>query len=456
MRSGKPPLSRPSHLSRLSRLSGLAAAAALAATVFAATAVTGAPPSAGEHRTGAAGAPAASKKAARHWVNTWTSMPQLTEPHNMPPAPFTEDGLVMEDTTLRQTVRVTVGGDRVRLRFSNAFGGTALPITAASVALPADGKAGVAAIRPGTSRALTFSGRSSTVVPVGAQVVSDPLDMRVRPGANLTVTLYLAEGQASNEITSHPGSRTTSHLLRGNHLNAGDLPGATPTDHWYFLSGVETWSARSTRAVAVVGDSLTDGRGSTTNGNDRWPDQWFDRLQDRRHTPRVAVLNQAAGGNRVLHDGLGPNLLARLDRDVLAQTGVESLIVFEGVNDIGTAEATEAAQKRVAADLVAAYEQIVTRAHARGIEVYGATLTPFGDNAMYDDPAGHRESARQTVNDWIRTGGRFDGVIDFDRAVRDPGSPDRLRPDVHDGDWLHLNPKGYGLLAAAVPDRVFR
>ncbi|GAA2388335.1 SGNH/GDSL hydrolase family protein [Streptomyces glaucosporus] len=445
--------------SRLSRLSGLAAAAALVATVFAASAVTGAPPTAGEERAGAAsGSPAtpASEGRARQWVNSWTSMPQLTEPHNMPPAPFTRDGLVLEDTTLRQTVRVTVGGDRLRLRFSNAFGGTALPVTAVSVALPAGGKAGTSAIRPGTSRPVTFGGRSSTVIPVGAQAVSDPLDLKVAPGTNLTVTTYLAEGQASNEITSHPGSRTTSHLLRGNHVHAEDLPGATPTDHWYFLSGVEVHTKKSTAAVAVLGDSLTDGRGSTTNGNDRWPDQWFDRLQSRRSTSGIAVLNQGAGGNRVLDDGLGPNVLARLDRDVLAQSGVEWLIVFEGVNDIGTAEATEAAQKRVADDLIAAYDQIVTRAHAQGIEVYGATLLPFGGNGMYDDPAGLRERTRRTVNEWIRTGGRFDAVIDFDRAVRDPRDPGRLRADVHDGDWLHLNPKGYGMLADAIPYHLFR
>ncbi|GAA2441735.1 SGNH/GDSL hydrolase family protein [Streptomyces macrosporus] len=452
---------RPSRLPGLSRLSGLVAAAALATTVFAASTVTGALPTTAEDRTGTAPAgspasPASTEKHARHWVNTWTSMPQLTEPHNMPPAPFTRDGLVLDDTTLRQTVRVTVGGDRLRLRFSNAFGGTALPITAVSVALPAGGKAGTSAIRPGTSRPVTFGGRSSTVVPVGAQVVSDPLRLAVAPGTNLTVTTYLAEGQASNDITSHPGSRTTSHLLRGNHVDAEELPGATPTDHWYFLSGVEVLSGRSTEAVAVLGDSLTDGRGSTTNGNDRWPDQWFDRLQSRRSTSGIAVLNQAAGGNRVLDDGLGPNVLARLDRDVLAQSGVEWLIVFEGVNDIGTAEATEAAQKRVADDLVAAYDQIVTRAHAQGIEVHGATLLPFGGNGMYDDPAGLRERTRRTVNEWIRTSGRFDAVIDFDRAVRDPENPDRLLPTVHDGDWLHLNPEGYGMLADAIPYHLFR
>ncbi|MBA9002980.1 SGNH/GDSL hydrolase family protein [Thermomonospora cellulosilytica] len=382
-------------------------------------------------------------------------MPQLTEPHNMPPAPFTQDGLVMADSTLRQTVRVSVGGRHVRLRFSNAFGGAALPITKASVALPLGGAAGVGAIRAGTSRPVTFNGRPSVVVPVGAQMVSDPLGFDLAAGSNLTVTIYLADGQASNDITSHPGSRTTSYLLAGDHVGAGDLPGATPTDHWYFLSGVEVWSRRGTAAVAVLGDSLTDGRGSTTNGNDRWPDRLFDRLRSSPATANVAVLNQAAGGNRVLNDGLGPNVLARLDRDVLAQSGVAWLIVFEGVNDIGTAEATPTAQRKVAADLIAAYEQIIVRAHAQGIRVYGATLTPFGGNAMYDDPQGHRETARQTVNRWIRTAGRFDGVVDFDAATRDPADPRRLLAAFDTGDHLHLNPAGYKAMADAVPTGLF-
>jgi lysophospholipase L1-like esterase len=385
-----------------------------------------------------------------NWVNTWTSMPQLTEPGNMPPPPFTQDGLVMADTTLRQTVRVTVGGPHLRLRFSNAFGGAALPITAASVALPAGGRAGVAAIEPGSARPVTFNGRAATTIPVGAQVVSDPLAFPVAPRTNLTVTVYLRNGQASNNITSHPGSRTTSHLLAGNHLGDTDLPGATPTDHWYFLSGVEVLAARGTAGVVMLGDSLTDGRGSTTNGNDRWPDQFADRL---RH---LAVLNQAAGGNRVLNDGLGPNALARLDRDVLAQSGAEWLVVFEGVNDIGTAAATPEAQHQIAADLIAAYEQIVVRAHAQGIEVFGATITPFGGNTGYDDPAGLREAARQTVNQWIRTSRVFDAVIDFDKVVRDPAAPRQLLPAYDTGDHLHMNPAGYRALANAVPARLFR
>ncbi|MGP3913469.1 SGNH/GDSL hydrolase family protein [Nonomuraea sp. 10N515B] len=385
-----------------------------------------------------------------HWVDTWTAMPQLTEPHNLPPAPYTAGNLVMADSTLRQSVRVSAGGQRIRLRFSNAFGGAPLPITRVTVAFPAGGRAGVSAIQPGTARPVTFHGRPSTTVPAGALVVSDPLDLQLPAGSVLAVTVYLAEGQASSAITSHPGSRTTSYLAKGNQADAEDLAAATPVDHWYFLSSIEVWSKRSTAALVLLGDSLTDGRGSTTNLNNRWPDQLFDRLG--RSGPAIA--NQAAGGNRVLNDGLGPAALARLDRDVLARSGAAWLIVFEGVNDIGTASATQDAQKKVADELIAAYDQIIVRAQARDLAVYGATLTPFGGNS-YDDAQGLRDATRQAVNDWIRTSGRFDAVIDFDRAVRDPADPRRLLTSYDVGDGLHLSPAGYQALAHAVPARLF-
>ncbi|MDT0268410.1 SGNH/GDSL hydrolase family protein [Streptomyces sp. DSM 44915] len=432
------------------RLARLAALAALPLTLLAGPAATGA---------GAAQAPApparptaADDDAGYRWVGSWTAMPQLTEPANLPPPPFTGDTGVLADATLRQTVRITSGGERFRLAFSNEFGGAPLPLTEVTVALPRDGRAGVAEIEPGSGRPVTFSGgRPSVTVPVGARYVSDPIDVPLLPGSNLTVSVYLATGQASLDVTSHPGSRTTSHLVAGNHAAAGELPGATPTDHWYFLSGVEAWSPPGSSATAILGDSLTDGRGSTTNGNDRWPDRLFDRLAAEPATARVALLNQAAGGNRVLNDGLGPSVLARLDRDVIAQSGVDRLILFEGLNDIGTAEATEAAQLAVTDELITAYDQIVSRAHAHDIEVVGATLLPFGDNEMYDDPDGWRASARAEVNAWIRDSGRFDAVLDFDAVARDPERPDRLRPDIHVGDWLHLNPTGYRLLADSVP-----
>ncbi|HEY7009125.1 MAG TPA: SGNH/GDSL hydrolase family protein [Jatrophihabitantaceae bacterium] len=399
--------------------------------------------------------PAATVHAARaSWVSSWAAMPQLTEPSNMPPAPFTQPGQVLTDTTLRQTVHVSLGAQVLRLRFSNAFGGAPLPLTAVSVALPTGGQAGVSAIQPGTTRSVTFDGHASTVVPTGALVVSDPVRLDVPAQANVTVTAYLADGQASDDITSHPGSRTTSYLLRGDELNASDLPGATPVDHWYFLSDLEVLAPAGSSAVDVVGDSLTDGRGSTTNGNDRWPDQLSARLQAHADTRRTGVINEAAGGNRVLNDGLGPNLLARFDRDVLAQTEISSVIVFEGVNDIGTAAATPSDQAAVGDELIAAYEQLVRRAHAHGLPVYGATITPFGGNSMYDDPAGLREQTRLRVNAWIRTSGTFDAVLDFDQVARDPQQPARLRPDFDVGDHLHLNPLGYAALAAAVPLRL--
>jgi lysophospholipase L1-like esterase len=390
------------------------------------------------------------------WVNTWTAMPQLTEPANMPPPPYTQENLVFADSTLRQTMRVSVGGQTMRLRFSNAFGGTALPITGVSVAVPAGGQAGVSAIQAGSARPVTFHGKPAVDVPVGAQVVSDPIDFALAPRTNVTVTMYLAKGQATNNITSHPGSRTTSYMVTGNHIGDSDLPGAASTTHWYFLSGAEVLTRRASGGVVMLGDSLTDGRGSTPNMNNRWPDQLLDRLQARPGTDGIAVLNQAAGGNRVLNDGLGPNALARLDRDVLAQSGVRWLIVFEGINDIGTAATGDGPQQKVAQDLIDAYEQIITRAHAQDIRVYGATLLPFAGNSLYDDPTGSREAARQTVNRWIRTSHEFDAVIDFDAVTRDPADVQRLLPSVDEGDHLHLNPNGYKVLADAVPATLLR
>jgi lysophospholipase L1-like esterase len=389
-----------------------------------------------------------------HWVNTWVATPQLTEPENLPPAPFTGPDRVLADSTLRQTFHASIGGRTIRLRLSNAFGGADLPITAVSLARPAGGQAGTSAIEPGTARPVTFFGQAPVVVPVGAQAVSDPLAFPLAPRSNTAVTMYLADGQPSTAVTSHPGSRTTSYLLAGNHVEDADLAGATAVDHWYLLSGVEVLAPSTAAAAVIVGDSLTDGRGSTTNLNDRWPDRLFARLRADPGSAGVAILNQGAGGNRVLHDGLGPSALARLDRDVLAQSGVRWLVVFAGVNDIGTAAATEAAQKRVADDLIAAYHQIVVRTHAHGIRVYGATLLPFGGHG-YDDPGGLRERSRQAVNRWIRASGRFDAVIDFDRAARDPDHPRRLRAEVDGGDHLHLNPTGYQVLADAVPGQLF-
>lgn len=401
-------------------------------------------------------APAPAAFGANHWVDTWVSMPQLTETANLPPAPFTQPNEVLDDATLRQTIHTTVGGEHIRLRFSNAFGGVDLPITAVTVALPAGGQAGVSAIQPTTLRQVTFDGQQGVDIPNGAQAVSDPLNFPVAPRSNLTVTLFLANGQASNDITSHPGSRTTSFMVAGDHVGDADLSGATSVEHWYFLSEVEVWAPAATEGLAIVGDSLTDGHGSTTDMNNRWPDDLFARLHTNGDTKNVAVLNQAAGGNRILNDGLGPNALGRIDRDVLSHNAIAWLIVFEGVNDIGTADATPAAQRQVTAQLIDAFQQIITRAHEMGIRVYGATITPFGGNNLYDDGHGIREVSRQAVNTWIRTSHKFDAVIDFDRVARDPHDPAQILPAFDDGDHLHLNPQGYQALADAIPAGLFR
>jgi lysophospholipase L1-like esterase len=361
---------------------------------------------------------------------------------------------VLVDSTVRQTIRASVGDRWIRLGLSNAFGAAPLTVGAVSVAVPAGGRAGVVGVAPGTVREVTFHGGRSVRIPAGAQIVSDPVRFPVAPLTNLTVTVHLPDGLAADGLTGHPGSRTTSFVVAGDRVGNVDLPAAYPVDHWYLLDGLEVWSDPATRAAVMLGDSLTDGRGSTTNGNDRWSDRLLERLQADAATAGVAVVNQAAGGNRVLNDGMGPGALSRIGH-ALALGGAAWLVVFEGVNDIGTAPATQAAQKQLTAELTAAYDQIVRLAHARGIRAYGATLTPFA-GADYDDPGGLREATRQAINDWIRNGDRFDATIDFDRAVRDPDRPRRLRPEYDTGDRLHLNPAGYQALADAVPAELFR
>jgi len=259
------------------------------------------------------------------------------------------------------------------------------------------------------------------------------------------------------EVTGHPGSRTTSYLQPGEAVSAPDLPQAVRVDHWYFVSGVDVLADASAGAIALLGDSITDGRGSTTNGNDRWPDVLARRLHASAATTQAAVLNLGIGGNRLLRDGLGPNALARLDRDVFARPGIRWLVVLEGINDIGTAASAKAKGEPAATadDIIGAYVQIIDRAHAHGIRVYGATIMPFEGftYAGYFTPGG--EADRQRVNAWIRTGGRFDGVIDFDAAARDPEHPSRLSPAVDGGDHLHPSAAGYRLMAEAIDLSLF-
>ena len=369
-----------------------------------------------------------------HWVGTWAAAPQLTEPANMPPAP----GLA--DATLRQVVRVSLGGSRLRVRFSNAFGAKPLTILSAHVATPAGGPK----IRAESLKSLAFGGLTSVTISRGAPVVSDPVDFDLAPLSDLAVTLRVKD--PTDAVTGHPGARCTSYLQAGDAVAEPDLPRAVRTPHWYYLCGVDVDAPdAAAAAVAVLGDSITDGRGSPTDGNGRWTDHLAQRLHEGKRTALVGVLNQGLGGNRLLNDGLGPNALARLDRDVLAQPGVRWLIVLEGINDLGTRSAT-------ARDLIAAYDQIIRRAHARGIKVYGATILPCEGSSYFNADL---EAARQEVNAWIRGSGRFDAVIDFDAATRDPQKPLRLSATADGGDHLHPGPEGYKIMGGVVDLELF-
>jgi len=368
-----------------------------------------------------------------HWVASWSAAQQIVEPENMIPP---QD---LRDSTLRQVVRLTVGGSAFRLRISNAFGTEPLHLEAVHVARPA----GAGAIDPATDRTVTFSGRSDVVIPAGASWLSDPVAAPVRPFSDIAVTIQYGEPPAVE--TGHPGSRVTSFLAPGDRVSDVRLADPKTVDHWYQLADVEVAAAPRARAVVVLGDSITDGRGSTTNGNDRWTDALARRLAPRG----TAVLNAGLGGNRLLDDGKGPNVLARFDRDVLAQPGVAAVVVLEGINDIGTLTfehpVPPAEHEQLVARMIAAYGQIAARAHAHGLKAYIGTIMPLMDNRYYHPDAAN-EADRAAVNAWIRGQRLFDGVIDFDAAMRDPIKPDRLNPAYDSGDGLHPGPQGYRVM----------
>ena len=372
------------------------------------------------------------------WVGTWSASPQLVETRNLPPPP----GLA--GNTLREVIQASIGGSRLRVRFSNRFGSSPVTITSGHIAL----STGRSAIKAGTDRTLKFHGKPWVTIPPGASAHSDPFEFNLAALSDLAVTTCF--GACSVDVTGHPGSRTTSYLQAGNQVSAGVLPAAVKTAHWYILDGVDVQANHSTAALVTLGDSITDGRGSGTDKNDRWPDDLARRLQASKDARQVAVLNAGIGGNCVLHGGLGPTALSRFGRDVLSQSGVRWLIVFEGVNDIGTSRDANVAA--VGRNLVAAYKQFIYQAHAHRIRVYGATITPFG-GSFYDTPA--HEAVRQTVNEWIRTGGGFDAVIDFDAVLRDPRHPRRLLRAADSGDHLHPNERGYHKMADAIGLKLF-
>jgi lysophospholipase L1-like esterase len=378
----------------------------------------------------AAAAPGASGRAetAPRWTGTWEAAPSGTAP-------------ALPGVSIRNVVHTSVGGSAARIRVSNRLGSAPLRLDAVTVALRrGTGATGAEAV-PGSLRIATFSGAASVTVPVGEDRVTDAVPLRVPADADLLITVHTSAD--CGPATYHRTALQTNYLAR-NGNRAADTSGAaytTTVSHWYYVTGVDVLRPAVAGSVVALGDSLTDGTGTSQGTNHRWPDLLSERLRALPASRRPGVLNAGIAGNRLLLDGVGPSALARLDADVLTRTDARTVIVLEGVNDL-----KDTPGRTDPAAFVRAYRQIVTRAHAHGLRVIGATLTPFGGHRRWT-PA--RERLRHEINALIR-GGIFDGIADFDRAVRDPARPDRILPDYDPGDHLHFNDAGAKALADAI------
>ncbi|MGD1210962.1 MAG: SGNH/GDSL hydrolase family protein [Candidatus Acidiferrales bacterium] len=388
---------------------------------------------------------AAGPKAGEHWVGTWSASPEAAAG-----GIGSNDGF--DNQTLRMIVHTSVGGRRVRVRLSNGYGATALVIGAAHIALRREG----AAIRPDSDHPLTFSGQKSVTIPPGAFVLSDPVDFDVPPLGDLSVSVYVPDktGPATWHATGH---HETYISASGDFTGTTDVPYTITKPSWYWLSGVDVLAPAGVQAVVAFGDSITDGATAKPDTNSDWPSELARKLLAKSGRHPMAVLNEGISGNRILHDFIGQNALARFDADVLAQPGVRCVIVLEGINDIGFSAAKipgrDTASEAVTADeIIGGLRQIVERAHEHGIAIFGGTLTPF-EGARYYSAEG--EAKRQAVNAWIRTGGAFDGVIDFDAAVRDPAHPTQVLTSNDSGDHLHPSAAGYQAMGDAVDLSLF-
>ena len=387
----------------------------------------------------------ASGLADRHWVGSWATAVQGAT--GAPPQ--------FNNQTLRLIVRTSVGGDQVRVRLSNELGTQRIVVGAARIALRNVGES----IDPATDRALTFGGVASITIPAGAPVLSDAVPLDVPPRSELAVSIYLPNPTPVSTV--HFLGLQTSYVSApgsGDLTGAGTLLPSSVIGTWPLLTGIQVNAPRRGAAIVVLGDSLTDGLGSTTDANRRWPDMLSNRLQARPNLDHLAVLNQGIIGNRLLRPGtgavaglLGAAALARYDRDLLAQPGVGFAIVLLGINDIG-APAAEAVSVD---ELITGYRQLIARARQRGIRIFGATLPPFEGATMPGFYTAEGEQKRQAINGWIRSAGEYDAVIDFDRALRDPGHPTRLLPAYDSGDHLHPNDAGTRAMAEVVPLHLF-
>lgn len=382
------------------------------------------------------------------WVSSWASSQILVDPKDALPPQQTKD------VTLRQLVRLSIGGSPVRVRLSNAMGTSPLAISGVNIAHALSRNS--SGIDPSTIRKVTFAGAEAVVIPAGAEYVSDRIDMRVAALATLAVSMHLSE--LPKLQTGHPGSRATSYFVPSDQLAAAELRGARTVDHWYFLNGIDVDPERPSAAIAIVGDSITDGYGVVSNTDTRWTDTLIARLKTSAATRAISVLNLGLGSNCLAEACVGPSAAARLERDVLARNGVRYLIILEGVNDLGmlTRDAPVSAEthRALVQRMIGALAQISAQARERGIKVIGGTILPYGGSGYYHPDAAN-EADRRAVNDWIRTRGNVDAVVDFDALMRDPAQPNRLRKEFDSGDGLHPSAAGYRFMGEAVPLTLF-
>src|SRR6266480_531866 len=417
---------------------------AAACTLAFAVALGGAPGALASSGAASLGHPAPGSAMGPGWVTTWAGSPQAPTP--LFPNPGNAG---FSNQTVRNIVFTSVGGNQIRIRLSNAFGKHAVTVGRASVGIPLTG----ARLVPGTTHPVTFGGKASVTLPLGAEVVSDPVPLKVAPLEQLAVSLYLPV--ATGRATYHFTAQQTNYIASGDKASATAGTAYTTTaTSWYFLDGVLAHSTAASGTVVAFGDSITDGFQSQTGANARWPNYLAKRLDAAQGASAPAVADEGISGNRVLHNSVcfGINALARYQRDVLSQPGVKDVIVLEGINDIGFSVTPNTGcsvpnTNVTAAQIEAGYQQMISMAHAAGLKIFGATLTPF-KGAGYWTPAG--EAKREAVNNWIRTSHSFDGVIDFARAVQDRFNPLYMNPAYNSGDNLHPNDAGYEAMANAI------
>ncbi|MCO5398735.1 SGNH/GDSL hydrolase family protein [Ralstonia soli] len=381
------------------------------------------------------------------WVATWTASADRniypTAPKSFPAA-----------TTVRQIVHASVGGNQLRLRLSNEFGTAPVTVGPVHVALSAGG----AKTLPNSDRTVTFGGKTIATLYAGAPLISDPIDLPIAPLSDVAISLFLPNATLLGTI--HNYAAQTAYVSSGDNTAAPDQPSPTPYTSRFFVSGLLVKAQNQPRTVVAFGDSITDGQNSTTDANKRWPDVLSRRLNGNGPWGAFAVLNQGIAGNRVLADLAGVSALARYDRDVLSLPGVQWVVLLEGINDIGFPGGSLApnANSVSADEIIRGYKQLIARSREHGIKVMGGTLTPFkGSEVPY--PAywsSQKETTRQAVNNWIRTSGAFDAVVDFDAALRDPANPQSLLPAFDSGDHLHPNDAGYAAMANAISLPVLR